>query len=863
MMGKKERFIGEVYYNNDEFIIKESFSLVNSSKIYIDDERSRCAYMVISKEEAKELSGSLDDEQKVLNDIKNKYGAIVRQAIKEEEKYKKQYKDSFLSSVDIDSKIVYLQSIPIIYGKKFETFLKAKEFYCEQKNLDDEKKEEDISAGVAYLKKSKEKCNDILDIERKKFNVNLKTSDSKQAYALIMVPYVYNKKNEEMVLTLEEGTDSLTLMPKTKVEYGVFFDGTNNNMYNIEFYQNYKKYMSEQCEYINNNYTKTMKRENYATVIDIITYHPDPESYPNIMNLVRDEITDKIRYFQASANIKNNYGKDNASKDAKEVFGFLLEVRNTLKGEDSFLENMVESMQGINGVTGKEEEIDELIIKKILPSNSDSSSYTNGYTNIKRLYEHYEGGDSLSKNPNAHEYDLRRFRVYASGSGTVDPFDNNSLDDDSMIGLGLGLGKTGVHAHILYICHKIATELRDNKLSHIDELVLDTFGFSRGATEARHFVCSLQEKFELINDEQNYLKYALDTKEKDIFSCFYPNQDGLYTKVGKKVYFNPLRTDIKQISESVSAGSRTTTIYHKNPYYKQAEISIDAISFRHVNIVDTVTHLGVKQSNDWKDLKIDFKRDKVGSVFHLMAADEYRYNFDAYSIFKDKYEGIFKEEGNFKEFMVPGAHADVGGGYENFGSVESVKIMDYYSGNNNKIKAWNNKYRWIDNEDINIEGLDSFYNLEKDGIFYKKSSSYNQENVSGVIMCRTNLSWEYELVTLYLMHNEASDKFKNKSEKDRVPLNRLLDKYKLSSIKTLKEKELKLLYDIKEKLEEHSASTYDKKEKELHISLRSKFIHHSSSFGIVNKPSTKGNEFSNEEIYGKRSIYGSTGDKFS
>ena len=859
-MEETQKCIGQVYYNNSEFIIRESFSLVNSKDIYIDDERSRCAYLVVSKKEVLDISGNIKDEKILLEDIKTKFGPILRKAIKEEAKQIEEGR--FLSSVKKDEKLVLLQSIPISYSKKFETLLKAQEFFSQYNNLEEKIKNEDASKGVAYLKKSKEQCEQILLKEIKEFNKDKNSNTLKQSYALILVPYVYNyNKEQKLELTLEEDTDSVTLMPKIQVEYGVFFDGTNNNMYNIEFYQDYKKYMSEQCEYINKNYMKKALDQEFLTAIDVITYHPDPENYPNIMNLIRDEITDKIRYFQSSAKIKNSYGKDNASKDAKEVFSFLLEVRNTLKGEDSFLENMLESMQGKNGFTGKEEEIDELIIKKILPSNSDSSSYTNGYTNIKRLYEHYEGADSLLKNPNAHKYDLRRFRVYAAGSGTVDPFDNNSLDDDSMFGLSLGSGKTGVHAHILYICHKIAEELRNNKLSHIDELVLDTFGFSRGATEARHFVCSLQEKFELINDEPNYLKYALDTKDKDIFSCFYPNQDGLYTKIGKKIYFNPFRTDIKQISESVGGGSRTTTIYHKNPYYKQAEISIDTISFRHVNIVDTVTHFGVKQSNDYKDLNIHFDKEKVGSVLHLMAADEYRYNFEAYSIFEEKYDEVCKKDGNLKEYTIPGAHADVGGGYNNSGAIESVKIMDYYSGSNNKLEAWNKKYKWIGEEDLKIKGTNGFYNLKEDGIFYDKSTTHNYNSVSGVYMCRTNLSWEYELVTLNLMYKEAIDKNKIKKEEDRVPLKRSIkDEYKISELrknKKLSTEDFDLLSKVNNKLQ-----AYEKVPDDLHQKLRGKFIHHSSSFGIVNKPSMVGNEYSSDEIYGKRVIYASSGKKF-
>jgi len=146
-MSKSNRCIGNVHYNNDEFLIRKAFINVDTT-IHKDDARSRCAYLIVSKKEALALSGSLSDDKKVLEDIKNKYVPIVKEAINSEENIVQ--KENSLSSNEIkkDDKLVFLQSIPISYAKKFGTILKDKKFNSECNNLDKETKEKDASKGI-------------------------------------------------------------------------------------------------------------------------------------------------------------------------------------------------------------------------------------------------------------------------------------------------------------------------------------------------------------------------------------------------------------------------------------------------------------------------------------------------------------------------------------------------------------------------------------------------------------------------------------------------------------------------------------------------------------------------------------------
>ncbi len=224
------------------------------------------------------------------------------------------------------------------------------------------------------------------------------------------------------------------------------------------------------------------------------------------MNMLQKQIlSNGVRYFDKKSNEVEEYDDSTfwqakISNHAKKVFDFLVAVKND--DEDKL---------------GQNSEQNKFLYKEILPNDDGEGSFTNGETNINRLYKLYNGDDLKTKTDLA---PVTRFKVYASGSGTHDVFENEDYESDSIVGLGLGVGDTGVKAHIIYTCQKIAEQLRTASIFNIDELVLDVFGFSRGATSARHFVCSIIEKYE-ITKEKDKRKYTLDTKNKeDIFSCF-------------------------------------------------------------------------------------------------------------------------------------------------------------------------------------------------------------------------------------------------------------------------------------------------------------------------------------------------------
>ena len=169
----------------------------------------------------------------------------------------------------------------------------------------------------------------------------------------------------------------------------------------------------------------------------------------NIMNLIRDEVITDVLYFEEASRDThlNKYKDDNdlASSHANDIFDFLFKVKENLEDDennesdekDTFLEKVSNWTDDLSDVTGSIDEVEEYIIKHILPDDSANSSYTNSYTNIKRLYEYYPGNDYLNKSQNDMYY-LERLKVYASGFGTIDAHDATQLGEDKLRGLAVG-----------------------------------------------------------------------------------------------------------------------------------------------------------------------------------------------------------------------------------------------------------------------------------------------------------------------------------------------------------------------------------------------------------------------------------------
>jgi uncharacterized Zn-binding protein involved in type VI secretion len=220
-------------------------------------------------------------------------------------------------------------------------------------------------------------------------------------------------------------------------------------------------------------------------------------------------------------------------------------------------------------------------------------SYLNAETNVSKLERMYQQGQFQSEEwKEAH-----RISTYVSGVGT------KSGESDVGPSMGLGLGEQGILKKIAEGSGDLAADIIRFVSDPIDELVLDVFGFSRGAATARHFISRE------VQDEGGALAAAF-------------KQQGI-------------------------------------PWPKK-------ITVRFVGLFDTVAGVADLGNLDFSAhdaetgrINVNLRPDDAERVVQLAARDERRHNFSLNS--------LRGESGNlpdhFSEWTLPGAHSDIGGGY--------------------------------------------------------------------------------------------------------------------------------------------------------------------------------------------------------
>ncbi|QKF81499.1 T6SS phospholipase effector Tle1-like catalytic domain-containing protein [Halarcobacter ebronensis] len=857
--------IGRAYFKeNDGLHLNEYCSRVDEGALK-EDRKVRIAYMIISNLESKDLIADKKDKEKILKKVKENYQKYLIRAVKQESiKDGKsltfnQLKDR--GEQEVDKKLVFLSTISLFSTKSYGTVLKADEYanaYNKKLEEDLKEKKEDISTtSLVFTFDSSQR---LLSYEKDKQDG---LEDDEQAYIIISMPYVYNlvkgSNKQELELTYYEDRVIASFMPELIVEYGVFFDGTNNNIYNIDFYRNFNEFLKKPVKYIQDNKSnidelgaRGKPDDQHKKIEEYILSTPNPKISNEVIILLlsqMDKAEKPIRYFDDKSNLsldEKDILKSTKANHAKKVFDFLVDIKDSSKKIE-------------------EKDIANFVREKILVDDDEGSSYVNGESNISRLYKVYDADDVKNSIDVAA---TTRFKLYESGSGTYNPFVEKDYEGDSVWGLGLAIGETGIKAHIIYSCIKIIEQLQAASIKRIDELVFDVFGFSRGAATARHFVCSILKEADIIKPSRR--EYTISMKgDKDIFYPFF-GENG-YVNIAEKLFFNPFRTDVKE----GQLGKKRVS----NPYYKKEKIRIDSISFRFVGLYDTVSHYGLTQDDDSKDLNLDFYKDgndkKVGQVVHLMADDEYRFNFDAYSIFPTINKSFRKQDKKlckggykFEEYYIPGAHADIGGGYNI--SNETIFIAKQLSKSSeiptelkSKIIAWNKKYSWLNSDNFTISTINrkkDFENLEKDGFYYiSRFLPNSSQYIIYVYMHKAKVSNKYEYVALRLMHNRAiyqdvTEKLVDKKDInpfERVPLGDL-SSYRFSDSDTL--------IEASTALEENKELKIYKKD--LYQKLKDDYLHHSSkNDSFVNRASNEEKE--NSDFYGRRVIYTASGSKFT
>ncbi len=118
---------------------------------------------------------------------------------------------------------------------------------------------------------------------------------------------------------------------------------------------------------------------------------------------------------------------------------------------------------------------------------SDSSVYKDNYKKTEDTsYENDESNIAIMEAyvDKSQDYE-HSLNTYIEGAGTIDD------KGDKTFGAGLGIGKAGVEAKVkkgLQRVNKKIDQTVDGDNEIIEQLILDVFGFSRGAATARYFI---------------------------------------------------------------------------------------------------------------------------------------------------------------------------------------------------------------------------------------------------------------------------------------------------------------------------------------------------------------------------------------
>ena len=232
-------------------------------------------------------------------------------------------------------------------------------------------------------------------------------------------------------------------------------------------------------------------------------------------------------------------------------------------------------------------------------------------TNIARLYELYHvnvGKEKTDPVGKANGLNLYTKRIYMNGVGTKPGEENDMLD----MATGAG-GVTKIEDALTE-----AAEFLQHFSGQPGPRIIDVFGFSRGAALARDFVNQVNEKLAEQGVEVGFV--------------------GLYDTVGS--FGLPgndvdLRSDAPLLAGAAAVAAATNPVLYGLALPRAATLLPNTY-------------------------RLDLGLSSAAKVVHLVAGNESRANFPLQSL---RPGPATPPPGNIEEIAVPGAHADVGGGY--------------------------------------------------------------------------------------------------------------------------------------------------------------------------------------------------------
>jgi hypothetical protein len=281
-------------------------------------------------------------------------------------------------------------------------------------------------------------------------------------------------------------------------------------------------------------------------------------------------------------------------------------------------------------------------------------------------------------------------KVYTEGIGTSDG------DEDDVRGNVAGEGPTGVVAKVDKGLNnaivRLGKLLKESEKYILERVTVDTFGFSRGATAARYCV------YRILHRELQF--------------------DG-----------NPPKETLKRRLEG-------------------AGFEVEKIDVKTVGLFDTVSSMGVAyiDVSDVTRLHLDAVKE-AHAVLHLAAAEEYRVCFSLTNIDSAVHAGVGHQ------IYLPGAHSDVGGGYENGPGEDKV----VWSGEGSEdISEFLRHYGWATAEEARVIGAHDRRARDHD-IKKPIKQAHLRLWTEYVRLERKTLSNQYSFIPLHIMAKFARE----------------------------------------------------------------------------------------------------------
>lgn len=273
-------------------------------------------------------------------------------------------------------------------------------------------------------------------------------------------------------------------------------------------------------------------------------------------------------------------------------------------------------------------------------SNHDDDSYTNDYSNVAR------GFDAID--PAAqHQY-----AVYIEGIGTKDGESEMHLwGNVPNTGILFGTDGRGVRAKVTKGCVEAGKKLAKYSGKDI-HLKVNVFGFSRGATAARHFLHIATNRARILKGSSKD-GMAIPPHEAEGKRIKVKLDDSLVLNYG---YFGACLIDNKVIPKRITfnfAGLYDTVASYGMNHREKAVAGIPIIH------------------GDTKQLGLDAVK-KSYFTLQIAADNEYRDNFDLTNIDSTGVKGL--------QFILPGVHSDIGGCYVN----QNEEKVDLYTERENE-----------------------------------------------------------------------------------------------------------------------------------------------------------------------------------